>query len=234
MALSLATDFGMGQPMEWALRSCLLGLGLGKEAGLGEPALSDVYYLSLLHYIGCTADSHGSAEVFGDEISAAGRFATLDAGKPSELAGFVIHNVGAGQRPLRRARTLASTLAAGKNWARESSIGRCEVAEHLAERLGLGVEVRRGLWQLFERWDGKGLPAGTHGDSLTLPARVVRLAREAETFHRLGGAEAAVAAVRERSGGAYDPWLAERFGSSAPRLLKTLEQPSAWEAVLDS
>ena len=115
---------------------------------------------------------------------------------------------------------------------RTSSVGRCEVAENLAGRLGFGHEVREGLWQLFERWDGKGLPHGLGGEELSPPVRVVRLARDAETFHRLGGVEGAVAAVRELSGSAYDPRVAEHFCRSADRLLGSLGREPAREAVL--
>ena len=43
-ALSLATDLGVGQPMEHALRSCLLGVRLGENLGLDESELVHVYY----------------------------------------------------------------------------------------------------------------------------------------------------------------------------------------------
>ena len=35
-AISLATDLGMGQPMEQALRTCLLAIGLGRRLGLSD------------------------------------------------------------------------------------------------------------------------------------------------------------------------------------------------------
>src|SRR5260370_1246062 len=47
-ALSLATDLGMGQPLEQALCTCLLALALGERMGLGADDLSDVYYVALL------------------------------------------------------------------------------------------------------------------------------------------------------------------------------------------
>jgi len=206
MSLSLATDLGMGQPMEWALRSCLVGVRLGEELGLSEGELSDVYYLALLHYLGCTADSDRTAEVFGDEIVALRRLSEGDAEY--------------------------WTRSADQGWVRESNVGRCEVAENLAERIGFGEGVRHGLWQLFERWDGLGLPNGLAGEELSLPVRVVRLAQDAETSHRLRGTEGAAAALRERSGGALDPWLVDRSLRSIPRLLSALGEGSAWEAVL--
>ena len=34
----------------------------------------------------------------------------------------------------------------------------CEVAQRLAERLGFGESIRIALGQVFERWDGQGIP----------------------------------------------------------------------------
>ncbi len=41
-ALSLATDLGMGQPMEHALCVCVLSVRLGEALGLSEDELRDV------------------------------------------------------------------------------------------------------------------------------------------------------------------------------------------------
>jgi hypothetical protein len=57
-ALSLATDLGMGQPLEQAVRTCLMALGIGARLGLQPGELSDVFYVTLLRFLGCTADAH--------------------------------------------------------------------------------------------------------------------------------------------------------------------------------
>ena len=54
-ALSLATDLGMGQPLEQALRCCELAMELGRRLGCDRRTLGDVYYLALLEHVGCTA-----------------------------------------------------------------------------------------------------------------------------------------------------------------------------------
>jgi len=68
-ALSLATDFGMGQPLEFALRSCVVALRLAEKLGFDENGMRDVYYQSLLRYIGCNAETRLLAAVFGDELA---------------------------------------------------------------------------------------------------------------------------------------------------------------------
>ena len=41
-ALSLATDLSMGQPVEFALKSCVLGMRIGEVLGLGAEDLSQI------------------------------------------------------------------------------------------------------------------------------------------------------------------------------------------------
>src|SRR6516162_1253827 len=77
-ALSLATDLGSGQPMEHALRTCLLAIELGGELGVGEQERGDVYYVALLRAIGCVSDAHRVAARFGDEILANAQISLLD------------------------------------------------------------------------------------------------------------------------------------------------------------
>ncbi len=65
--LSLATDLGMGQPMEHMLRQCLIALRLSERMGLDESARGVVYYTSLLAWVGCNVDAYEQAKWFGDE-----------------------------------------------------------------------------------------------------------------------------------------------------------------------
>ena len=228
---SLATDLGIGQPMQYGLSSSVLAVHLGEALGLGDEDLSDTYYLALLRFAGCTADAPLAAAAFGDELAIGSWTATVVTGRPAEVLGAMVRHFGEDRPPLQRARMLASA-AANMPKLMGSAAAHCEVAQLLAERLGLGPGVRRGLGQVYERWDGRGRPAGTKGEEIMLPVRVVHLAQDAVTFYRMGGVETAVAVARQRSGGAYDPWIADRFCREAPRLLARLETSSVWEAVL--
>ena len=66
-ALSLATDLGMGQPMEKAMRGCLLSLELARRMGAGGDTLRDLYYLAMVQHIGCTAHAHEWAGYAGGD-----------------------------------------------------------------------------------------------------------------------------------------------------------------------
>src|SRR5260370_21213596 len=112
-ALSLATDLGMGQPLEQALRTCLIAIELAERMGLTKGEISEVFYVALLRFLGCTADAHEVAVFFGgDDLAERRAAAQLMGGSPPELA-RVILRVGSGQRPLRRAQPLAGFLAPG-------------------------------------------------------------------------------------------------------------------------
>ncbi len=205
-ALSLATDLGMGQPMGHALRTTLLAVELGSRLGMSDRELADVFYVALLRFVGCTADSHESAAWFGDELAARRRLASVDLGSPSEAMGFMIRHLGQG-KSRGRARMVVAVLAAGPRKVQHAAAtqvaAHCEVARQLAERLGFSSEVRLGLAHAFERWDGRGMPGRLKGEAIALPARVALLARDVDVFRQVGGMEAAVSVVRKRAGAAY-------------------------------
>ena len=68
-ALSLATDLGLGEPMEHMLRSCLISMRLGKRMGLTDTDRAEVYYVSLLAWVGCMSNSTEMSALFGDDIA---------------------------------------------------------------------------------------------------------------------------------------------------------------------
>src|SRR2546426_177218 len=159
-ALSLATDLGMGQPIEQALRTCLIAIELAERMGLDKDEISEVFYVALLRFLGCTADAHEVAEFFGgDDLAERRAAAQLLGGSPPELA-RVILRVGRCQGPFRRAELLAGLIARGPGLMREVAMAHCEMAEHLAVRLGLAAGVRRALGDENWRWDGLGAPRG--------------------------------------------------------------------------
>lgn len=232
-ALSLATDLGLGQPMEHVLRSCRVSLRLGEDLGLDESERAVTYYVGLLAWMCCHADAYEQAAWFGDDIALrAGTYEVDMAGLP--MLGFMLRHVGAGNPPLRRVRTAASLLATGTKEIEGWDMTHCRLAGVFAVRLGLGPEVRDPLLQIFERWDGKGAPAGLKGQQIALPVRLVQLGEIVEVFHRRGGVEAAVEVARERSGTQFDPALVERFCRRARELVGDLDETSSWEAVIDA
>jgi HD-GYP domain-containing protein (c-di-GMP phosphodiesterase class II) len=233
-ALSLATDLGMGQPLEWALCTCVLSVRLGDALGMGECELREVYYQALLRYIGCNADTHMLAAIVGDEIALRTEIAAVDTGNVPQVLGLMARYITLTRANAPTAAVLPDLLRGLVGVARmqeEFFTGHCEVAQRLAERLGFEAPIVAALGQLYARWDGKGIPA-LRGEAIAPSVRVVTLAQDAITLFRLGGADAAVAAARERSGGAYDPRVVEVFYRRAHALLAGLGVEPSWEAVL--
>ncbi len=231
-ALSLATDLGTDQPLEHALRTCLLAVALGRASGCDEDEVADAYYLALLHAIGCTSDAAEAAAVYGDDLTARSDYAVIDEGRRRELLGFLWRRAGVGSSPAAHLVRFAAVVASGPAAPRRRLTAHCEVGERFAERLGLASGVRRGLWFVFERWDGKGLPRGVAGESIPRCARLLHVARDCDVFHRLGGPGAVAELLRRRSGSAYEPALAGAAGRELPAVFESFEHESAWDEVL--
>ncbi|HEY4186631.1 MAG TPA: HD domain-containing phosphohydrolase [Polyangia bacterium] len=235
MALAYATDLATGHSRDFALRSCVVAMRLADGARLDDRTRRTVYHQALLRYIGCNADSHLLAAAFGDEIALRRDLQRIDIGNRAELAETIT-------RALTRTFAdlpvpeLAQAIERGLAGAMQVNIpvlsGHCEVAQRLAERLGLPEEVREALGQLYERWDGRGLPRGLSGNAVKLPVRLVTLAQEAVALHEAHGFETMTSLIAKRAGGGYEPELVELFLAHAERFMAGLDGPVDRETIL--
>jgi HD-GYP domain-containing protein (c-di-GMP phosphodiesterase class II)/DNA-binding CsgD family transcriptional regulator len=135
--------------------------------------------------------------------------------------------------PVARARTAVRFLRIAPTVGPQAGRSACEVSVSLARRLGLSAGVGAALDQVYERWDGKGIPDGTAGEQLCLAARVVHLADIVEIAHRAGGVEAAVAVAERRRGGHLDPALADAFVPVAGDVLGDIDETDALVVALE-
>lgn len=235
-ALSIATDLGMGQPLETALCSCVVAMRLGESLRLDDSRLHDVYYLSLMRYIGCNADADAIAALFGDELALRHDFAILDPGSTPEVLGVItryLRQTNANEPPYRVAGLVVRSLLTLPQLTRESFAGHCEVAQRLATRMGFSGSLIDCLGQIYERWDAKGLPRKLKDEEVATAVLVVTLAQDAVVWMRIGGLDAAVATVRKRSGGAYQPRMAAHFCARAAPIMAGVDIEPTWESVLD-
>lgn len=231
-AISLATDLGQGQPMDWELRSCLLAMDLCQRAALDAATLRDVYDLALLRYIGCSSHAHEVASTFGDEIVARDRFLAADLTDKRTVGRNIVNLAGSNRALPARIKTVVSTLTAGVAQVAEGFRASCEVAELFADRLGFSATISAALQTSFERWDGKGLPRGVAGEEIPPAMRVVQIAQDGEVLQRRHGTEVAARMVRARAGTMYEPQLALLFADSARPMFAELEGIDPWDAVL--
>lgn len=233
-ALSLATDLANAFPMEKGLRNCLLAFLIGRDLGLDDDELADVYYFGLLRSIGCTSYAYEEALATGDDRNFRNSFAGLDSSHPADIMQRAFTRLGEGRGFAGRAGAIRGFLAGGRNFVMGMSGANCEAGARLAERMGMGKSVSRALAQVHERWDGKGIPTGAAGENLTVAARIGCLAHDI-TVHRIGQSRAEVRKmVRRRAGGQHDPQIADAFLKRSDELLDAIEKDSIWDAVLEA
>lgn len=229
MALSLATDLGTGRPMEWAMRSALLGVRLGDALGLSEQELREVFYCALLLYIGCTSEIELAVQMFGDDPARMIASVDLvDQGDPQAMMTWMQAYFGAGVAPEQRPNFLNN---AGKLIAQYKT-GHCEVAQLLAQRLELEATIQQALTHMGEKWNGEGVPRGLNGEEIALPMRVALLVRDLEPWLNTRGVDVAVSVARQRAGGIHDPSIADQFCQRAHHLCASLEQDANWDHLL--
>ncbi|MFC4944716.1 HD domain-containing phosphohydrolase [Pseudonocardia sp. GCM10023141] len=229
--LSLAADLGLGQPMEHLTRSSLIAVRLAERMQLTASDRETVYYLALLAWIGCTADSHESAERFGDDITLRAGMYDVEIGSPPMLR-YLVRRAGTHGSVLHRARTVAGLVGTTGRTVQASLVAHCQVTGLLATRLGLGARLLHCLAQTFTRWDGRGTPAGVRGTDIDVATRVVHVADLAEVHHRRGGTAAALEVIRRRSGTALDPAVVAAFDRHGAAVLESLPVESSWPELI--
>jgi HD-GYP domain-containing protein (c-di-GMP phosphodiesterase class II) len=232
-ALSLATDLGIGVPIEHGLRSTLLAMRLADHLGVDSATATQTYYACLLFYVGCTADAEVAAETFGDDDALARHGLPARFGSRSELlAGLMRALADPGSPAPLRVAQMARGLPRAAREYKGHVTAFCEVAQMLGGRLGLPASMQGLFAFLVERWDGRGLPGGARGEEIPLPVRIASVARDAAFQRELGGVELAARVVRERAGGAFDPDVAIPLADAAGELLALEADAPAWEETL--
>ena len=232
-AFSLATDLGLGQPMEHVLRSWRIAERLGARIGLDDAERADLYYTAVLAWVGCVADTPEVANWFGDDIAfRADSFEVDFSGLPAMA--FLVRHAGAGSSAWHRLRLATTLVATGASGVERGLVSHCLSTSVMADRLGLGARVRDGLRQFFCRWDGRGTPGGVGGEEIERTVRLFHLADVVEVFHRTAGIDAAVEVARARRGTKFDPAIVDVFCAAAPDVLAGLTgEPDLGAVVAD-
>ena len=232
-ALSLGVDLGFDQPMEHVLRQCVISLRLADRLGLGEDERATLYYTALMVNVGCHADAHEQAKWFGDDIALKAAKYRHDARSLRALAAG-ISSVGAGRPPLHRIRIGVEFAFRGHREVDTMIERHAALARGLAADLGLDEATQRAVGASYERWDGRGWPGELRGEQIPLAARITQFAEYVEVAQRVGGAEAATALVRQRTGKQFDPRLAAALTGDADGLLGGLDTVRTWDVVLEA
>ncbi len=207
--LAHAGDLSMGQPTGHSPRAALFAATIADELGLDEAGQRTAALTSLLRWSGCSANASGFAGLLGDDI---GGRADVVAGSP------------------RRLEQLGAAAAAGTLAPLAAS--HCDVAQVVASCLGLDPVVVVALGEVFERWDGHGLPLGTSGSELSRLGQVSAAAASAEIAMRTRDITASGELLAGDAGSAFDPDVID----AATAQLATLEAMAAvdaWRSIRD-
>ena len=163
-ALSLATDLGLGQPLQHELGVCLAALEVADRLRCSTEECADVYYVALVAHVGCT----GAAGLFadwasGDDIHFQRGAQVLGAvSEPSEDLRYFLRRF-ADDRPLpERVWLRGRMLVGGKARFEVMAANLCEGATLLAAATGSALAGRAGA-RAADRALGRQRAAGTGG-----------------------------------------------------------------------
>lgn len=223
-ALSSALDITEGQPEGHAVRSCLLGMRVACEIGLGADERSHLFYALLLKDLGCSSNAARTCALFGaDDLQVKRSWKTTDWSSSWEAFLHVARNVEPNGSVLGRARRVLSFAFAGPVGT-ELVQTRCERGADIARMLELAEPTAQAIRALDEHWDGGGKPDGLRGDDIPLLARIASLAQTTDIFLTAYGQDAALAVARDRAGRWFDSELVRALES-------TRTDSSFWERL---
>lgn len=225
-ALSYALDITEGQPEGHCVRACWIGLAVGRELGLSEDELWELYYTVLLKDLGCSSNA---ARICGlyltDDVSFKRDFKSVGDSLPQVLR-FVLSHTGLKAGLSERFRTILNIVQNGGRIARELIETRCQRGADIARQLRFSEAVAMGIHALDEHWDGGGKPEGLAGPAIPVYAQIALLAQVADVFLIGSGRKAALEEVGARAGSWFDPDLVAAFRRAA-------EREEFWETLSD-
>ncbi|GAA5158904.1 HD-GYP domain-containing protein [Viridibacterium curvum] len=226
-ALSHALDMTEGQPAGHCVRCCWIGMHIGREIGLPEDELWELYYVLLLKDLGCSSNAARICELYlTDDLDFKRDFKTVGDSLPSVL-GFVLRHTGLKAGLAERFRTLLNIFQNGGEIARELIETRCQRGADIARQLRFPEAVAQGVQNLDEHWNGHGKPVGRQGNAIPIYSRIALLAQIIDVFHTSGGPLPVLDEVRRRSGTWFDPKLVDAF-------LQVSQRAEFWQLLVSS
>ncbi|MFE1599381.1 HD-GYP domain-containing protein [Methylobacterium sp. ID0610] len=204
-ALSHALDLTEGQPVGHCVRATWIGMQIGREMGLPEPQLWELYYTVMLKDLGCSSNAARICELYlSDDLGFKRDFKTVSDSLPQVL-GFVFSHTGLNAGLAGRLKAILTILQNGGEIVDDLIQTRCQRGAEIAARLRFPPAVCEAIHALDEHWNGKGRPDRRAGPAIPLYARIALLAQVVDVFHTGAGRAAALAEARRRAGTWFDP-----------------------------
>ncbi|KQV32605.1 metal-dependent phosphohydrolase [Rhizobium sp. Root1203] len=223
-ALSKALDLTEGQPPGHCIRACFIGTHIGREIGMPDGELQELYYTLLLKDLGCSSNAARICELYlADDLSFKRDFKLVD-GSLGQVLRFVLGHTGVQAGLAERFRSILNIVQNGGEIVTGLIRTRCQRGAEIARQMRFSESVADGVLNLDEHWNGGGKPLGIAGDSVPLFSRIALLSQVADIFQMSNGPDAAIAEVAKRAGSWFDPALAAAFARVAAR-------PGFWAAL---
>lgn len=233
-SVSLVADAGYGLAPGDSMRASAIAVRLADAVGASEAVAREAFFTSLLRHVGCVGFAHEMAAMFGDDLQANEAGSRTNFARRSDVFTTLLPGIVAGGAPGTQLRRALRLVTRGPRIGAAYETATCEVGRETARRMGLGGGVQRSLFEVYEWWNGNGNPRGLAGESIAPGARLARIATDAAVFHRLGGPDAAVAAMAERKSKILEPHLVECMAASAKTVFAGLTDADPRELALES
>jgi putative nucleotidyltransferase with HDIG domain len=239
-ALSFALDLTEGAVPGHALRSCLLGMRLGRELGFSPAAMADLYPALLLKDVGCSSNAARMCQIIGGGDDRAVKsgvkfedWTRPDRPKLSTLRLLWSNVLPEGNPVQRLGRILHIGLNQHSNNKQMIEL-RCDRGASIVRKIGMTEQTALAVRSLDEHWDGSGYPQGLKGEAISPLARVLAVAQHLDVFSVEQGAVQAMLVLRQRSGRWFDPETVKAAESLHKRLaLWQQRSPSGIQASSD-
>lgn len=208
-ALSFALDLTEDAVPGHAVRTCLLGMRIGREIGLDDTALGDLYYALLLKDIGCSSNAARMCQILGgDDRSAKRRVKMVDwTGISIDGLKLAWQNALPGASGWKKVLRVAQ-LGLNRERNNAEMIGlRCERGADIVRKIGLGEGCADAIHSLDEHWNGSGYPDRLRGKATPLLARILGVAQHLDVFALEKDRASAIETLVARKGSWFDPDL---------------------------
>lgn len=210
-ALSHALDMVEGQPAGHCVRCCWIGIHVGRELGLTQQQLWELYYTLLVKDVGCSSNAARICQIYMiDDIAFKRDLMTVNGSLPQVLR-FVLSHTGMNAGLADRFRALVNVFQNGGQIAQELMETRCDRGAEIARKMRFSENVIAAIRSFDEHWDGGGMPARLKGENIPIYSRISLVAQIADVFQVAHGIEAARQEIRNRTGTWFEPRVAEAF-----------------------
>jgi len=210
-ALSFALDMVEGQPAGHCVRCCWIAIQIGREIGLSDSQLWDLYYTMLIKDVGCSSNAARICQIYMiDDITFKRDLMTVNGSLPQVLR-FVLSHTGMNARLAERFRALVHVFQNGGQIAQELMETRCDRGAEIARKMRFSENVVAAIRSFDEHWDGGGMPEGLSGEAIPIYSRISLIAQIVDVFQTASGIDAAKQEIRNRTGTWFEPRVAAAF-----------------------